>query len=231
MASAYDRQGDLLHVVEPHRPDPNRRLIGRWLVWSTFLIMITVAVAQYFHVSGQLSFGFENWRPFLYAYLLWCIALGASRILIHGEKGKRALFVLPGVMFVAAIVIFPLAFGLYISFSDWNLSSLTGRKFNGLDNVRQMINDAYYWNAILNMGYHVLAIAVEYATAFGLALLLNSEIRARRFFRVVFLLPLMLSPVAVSWMIGKSMLEIRWGPLASLARTLGWENPAFFFIA
>jgi multiple sugar transport system permease protein len=58
--------------------------------------------------------------------------------------------------------------------------------------------------------------------------LLNAEIRARRFFRVVFLLPLMLSPVAVSWMIGKSMMEIRFGPLASLGRALGWETPSFF---
>ena len=38
----------------------------------------------------------------------------------------------------------------------------------------------------------------------------------------------MLSPVAVSWMIGKSMLEIRFGPVARFARWLGWDNPAFF---
>jgi len=64
--------------------------------------------------------------------------------------------------------------------------------------------------------------------AFGLALLLNAEIRARKFFRVVFLLPLMLSPVAVSWMIGKSLMEYRFGPAAMLARYLGWDDPAFF---
>jgi multiple sugar transport system permease protein len=58
--------------------------------------------------------------------------------------------------------------------------------------------------------------------------LLNAQIRARRFFRVAFLLPLMLSPVAVSWMIGKSMLEFRFGPVSQLARALGWEDPAFF---
>jgi multiple sugar transport system permease protein len=69
---------------------------------------------------------------------------------------------------------------------------------------------------------------VEYAIAFGVALLLNAQIRARKFFRVAFLLPLMLSPVAVSWMIGKSMMEIRFGPLARLARALGWDDPAFF---
>jgi multiple sugar transport system permease protein len=38
----------------------------------------------------------------------------------------------------------------------------------------------------------------------------------------------MLSPVAVSWMIGKSMMEYRFGPAATLARNLGWDSPAFF---
>jgi multiple sugar transport system permease protein len=38
----------------------------------------------------------------------------------------------------------------------------------------------------------------------------------------------MLSPVAVSWMVGKSMMEIRFGPLAHLARLLGWSSPQFF---
>ena len=38
----------------------------------------------------------------------------------------------------------------------------------------------------------------------------------------------MLSPVAVSWMIGKSMLEFRFGPVSKLVRPLGWEDPAFF---
>ncbi len=78
------------------------------------------------------------------------------------------------------------------------------------------------------MVWYVLAIGVEYAIAFGLALLLNGQIRARKFFRVAFLMPLMLSPVAVSWMVGKSMLEPRFGPLAQLARAIGWENPSFF---
>ena len=64
------------------------------------------------------------------------------------------------------------------------------------------------------MVYYVLAVLVQYAIAFGLALLLNAEIRARKFFRVAFLLPFMLSPVAVSWMIGKSLMEYRFGPVA-----------------
>ncbi|MGO8366677.1 carbohydrate ABC transporter permease, partial [Rhizobium johnstonii] len=50
----------------------------------------------------------------------------------------------------------------------------------------------------------------------------------RKFFRVAFLLPFMLSPVAVSWMIGKSLMDFRSGPLPHLARAIGWDNPSFF---
>ena len=127
-----------------------------------------------------------------------------------------------------SLTVFPLLFGLVIAFSDWNLSSPDGRHFNGLTNVRQMWADPFYWNALFNMFWYVLAILVEYTIAFGLALALNAEIRARKFFRVAFLLPLMLSPIAVSWMIGKSMLEARFGPVARLARFFGWETPSFF---
>ena len=38
----------------------------------------------------------------------------------------------------------------------------------------------------------------------------------------------MLSPVAIGWMIGKSLMENRFGPLANFARWLGWSNVAFF---
>ena len=91
-----------------------------------------------------------------------------------------------------------------------------------------MLADPYYRNALRNMVFYVLAVLVEYVIAFGLALLLNAEIRARKFFRVVFLLPLCCRPVAVSWMIGKSLMEYRFGPAARLARLLGWDTPAFF---
>jgi len=74
--------------------------------------------------------------------------------------------------------------------------------------------------------FYVLTVLVQYVIAFGLALLLNADIKGRKFFRVAFLLPFMLSPVAVSWMIGKSMLEYRFGPVTRLLRFLGWEIPS-----
>jgi multiple sugar transport system permease protein len=205
-----------------------RRRAGHLVFWLGTALLVLVAILQILDANGTLAIGFGNWRPLLYAYLVWGVALGFRQVLVHGEKGWRALFILPAALFVVAMVVFPLIFGIGIALSDWNLASLTGGKFNGLDNLYQAIRDPFYLNALANMVFYVLMVLVEYVVAFGLALLLNAEIKARRFFRVAFLLPLMLSPVAVSWMIGKSMTEIRFGPLAKLARSLGWENPAFF---
>jgi len=220
--------GDLLHVVTNDNIPSRRRAFGRAIVRASVALLLGIAAAQTLDRTGTLDLGFADWRPTLYAYVLWALCLCWAQVLVHGEQGKRVLFVLPAVLFVVSLVVFPLIFGLIIAFSDWNLSSPTGRKFNGLDNLRQMWTDPFYWNALRNMIWYMLAIIVEYAIAFGLALLLNSQIRARKFFRVAFLMPLMLSPVAVSWMIGKSMLEPRFGPLARLARFFGVENPSFF---
>ncbi len=204
-----------------------RQSLGRWLLWLGSALLALVALAQIVNATGVFPLGLTDWRPLLYAFVVWGVCLGVSRVLIHGEAGEQSLFVLPALLFTIAMVIFPTIFGLYIAFTDWNLSG-SGQRFNGLDNFYQMMGDPYFWNALLNMVYYVLAVLVQYAIAFGLALLLNADIVARKFFRVSFLLPLMLSPVAVSWMIGKSLMENRYGPIATLARYLGWQDPAFF---
>ena len=222
-----DIEGDLLHTVTADNISDRRQRMGKALAWGTALLCVTLALWQFAYQSGLVIAGFETWRPVLYAYMLWATTLCVAQVIVNGEKGKRALFVLPATLFVVSLVVFPLIFALYISFTDWNLASAAGPQPNGWANVIQLWNDAFYWNALKNMVYYVLAVGVEYMIAFGLALLLNAQIRARKFFRVVFLLPLMLSPVAVSWMIGKSMLEVRFGPISRIIRELGFE-PSFF---
>lgn len=144
-------------------------------------------------------------------------------------KGERRLFLLPAVLVALAVVIFPTLFGLYVSFTDWQLNDPTGRQFNGLENFRQIAGDGRFWNALRNNFIFVgIGVPLQYAIALGLALLLNQEIRGRRFFRVVFLLPFMMSPVAAGWMIGRSIFDAQRGPLADLLRTLGFESISFF---
>lgn len=228
MEGALAAVGDHHYQISSERVSAGRRNAGRWLLALATLGLVAVLVFEVMTTRGSISNLSANWRPMMYAYVAWSIAMGVSQVLRRGEAGWQALFVLPAVLFTVAVVVFPTLFGFYIASLDWNLSSVEGPHFNGLSNFVQLFHDAYYWNAMLNMVYYVVAVLVEYAIAFALALLLNSEIRARKFFRVSFLLPFMLSPVAVSWMIGKSIMEYRFGPAATLARYLGWSTPAFF---
>lgn len=217
------------HFETAHEDVSERQIsLGRLLFRLASAILVAVILLQIADASGVVSIGLPNWRPTMYAFGLWGVALGVSQVMTLGETGQQRLFVLPALLFTAAMVIFPTFFGLYIAFTDWNLNAQSGHHLNGLENLRTLFNDSYFWNALGNMVFYVLTVGVQYFIAFGLALLLNAEIRGRKFFRVAFLLPFMLSPVAVSWMIGKSIMENRFGPLATFARFLGWENPAFF---
>ncbi len=220
--------GDLIHVVSNQGISEGRQRAGRILIRGSFLVLLVVLALQAADALGILDLPFANWQPTMYAWVAWCVCLCVGKVLINGEQGKRLMFVLPSALLVVSLTVIPLLLGIAIAFSDWNLSSPDGPRFAGLGNIEKMLGDPFYWNALGNMVWYALAIFVELAIAFGLALVLNAQIRARKFWRVAFLLPLMLSPVAVSWMIGKSMLEFRFGPVAQFMRAIGWEQPAFF---
>src|SRR5258708_4462941 len=160
---------DHLHEAVTYGISPGRKMAGRTLIRLATLGLAVIVLVQALHVAGATAIGFDNWRPVLYAFVLWAVALGAGQVMQRGEQGHQALFVLPALLFTIAMVIFPTFFGLYIAFTDWNLSSLTGRHFNGLDNIRTLLQDSYFWNALGNMVLYVLAVVVQYAIAFGLA--------------------------------------------------------------
>ena len=163
-------------MLQTHRSDASAEL-GRWVFRLASAVLILVGVLQILNATDVADVGLTDWRPFLYAFLLWSVALGANQVLTRGEAGQQALFVLPALLFTLAMVIFPTLFGFYIAFTNWNLNGASSHHFNGLDNLITLWNDAYFWNALGNMVFYVLSVLVQYAIAFGLALLLNAEIR------------------------------------------------------
>ena len=61
---------------------------------------------------------------------------------------------------------------------------------------------------------------MQYCLGLGLALLLNQEIRFRRFFRVAFLVPMMLTPAAVGY-VGRMLFNESMGPINDIIQHLG----------
>ena len=130
---------------------PERLSLGKWIFRFASAILLIVAALQIADAAGLASIGFADWRPTLYAFFAWCVALAIAQVLEHGVLGQQRLFVLPALLFTGAMVIFPTLFGLSIAFTDWNLNAQGGHHFNGLANLRTLWGDAYFWNALGNM--------------------------------------------------------------------------------
>ena len=206
----------------------SRQTIGRALFVIASVVTLALSVVQLLKTLGLTTVGFENWRPIVVAFLGWAVCLCASLILTRGQRGERAVFLLPAVLITVAFIIFPTLYALFMAFHNWNLSAVAGRQFTGLDNFRRLFADRAFWVAMQNMAYYVAAVLAQYVIAYGLAILLNQQVRGRKFFRVIFLLPFMLSPVAVSFMIGKTLLNSQYGPVVPVLNWLGVADVSFY---
>ncbi len=74
--------------------------------------------------------------------------------------------------------------------------------------------------------YVFTGIALQYLLGLGLALLTTQKLPGRRFFRVVFLLPMMITPVGVAYMF-RMIADTTKGPLAPIWALLGLQNTSW----
>jgi multiple sugar transport system permease protein len=83
-----------------------------------------------------------------------------------------------------------------------------------------MLGDERLHSTIRNTLFYVVAgVAIQYVLGFGLALVLSQEFFGRNLVRVIFLMPMMMTPVAAAYT-GRMMFDSSISPLAQLQRTL-----------
>lgn len=120
------------------------------------------------------------------------------------EHHPVLLFTLPAGIVVFILMVFPVFYTLYMSLHSWFASSLTQPDFIGLQNFqRAFLQDERFRNAIwLTIYFTALATALQLVLGVSLALLLNRPFRGKGFFRSLFLLPMVATPVAIAlvWM-------------------------------
>lgn len=127
----------------------------------------------------------------------------------------------PAVAFVLLLSVFPLAFSLGMTFTNWNLL-LGSPEFHGFANWERLLADPAFRVAATNTVFIlVVGVALQYTIGLGLALLVLQIRRGQRFFRVLFLMPMMVSPVAVGFIIGRMVLSETQGPIADTLNRFG----------
>src|SRR5262245_42155361 len=157
-------------------------------------------------------------------------ALGSIRL----TDGRFAvLLVAPAVGAIFLVVLFPLLYSLWLSFTDVNLLRTTGPaiewggvrvplfKWIGLRNYTRVFEDPLYWSSLWRTLYFVGAFVVE-ATLVGLgtALVLNERFAGRPIMRSLLLIPWSLSRVVVG-LLWIGILDFEFGALNGLLHQVG----------
>ncbi len=122
-------------------------------------------------------------------------------------------FVLPVIIILLAISIFPLIYSFYLSLCQWDIGTGAARTFVGARNYLRLFTDSRLWNAMRNTGLELLfGVGTQFLLGLSLALLLNRVFRGRSLVVTLFLLPMMISPVVVGC-IWKIIYHYQYGPL------------------
>src|SRR5215831_643797 len=117
-----------------------------------------------------------------------------------GRAGRW--FLLPGLVFLFAIDLMPLAYSGWVSFYNWWLIRPRDIRFGGLANYARFADDPEFTRAVVvTTVFTVGAVLVEFLAGLALALLFAQPFRFLRPLRVLLLLPLFVVPVvgATMW--------------------------------
>ncbi len=114
------------------------------------------------------------------------------------ERNLRILFPLPAIIFVALLMIFPVLYTLFLSFTNWNLTSGMPLSFNGIDSYLRVLAETRFRHAVgRTFFFTFFAVVTEGFLGVAIALILNRTFAGKSIAKLLLLLPLVATPVAV----------------------------------
>lgn len=104
---------------------------------------------------------------------------------------QQAVFVGPGLLFFAIIVLVPFSLGFYYSFTEWNGLDLDKAVWTGMDNLNRIFtNDPKFWDAfVFTIKFTVVTVLATNLIAFFLALVLVNALKFQKGLRTIFFMP------------------------------------------
>src|SRR6202162_3387938 len=112
------------------------------------------------------------------------------------------LLLVPALGAIAAVSIYPVILGLWLSFRDTTLSSPTDT-FVGLDNYQRLFSDSQFWNAwVHTMEFTGASTLLETSVGLLIALILAKRFLGRGLVRAAMLVPWAIPTVVTSKMFG-----------------------------
>lgn len=109
------------------------------------------------------------------------------------------LFMSPTIFTIGVFVVIPILYALYLSFNDVQLLGGIGYEFIGLENYTRTFDDERAMIALKNTAEYVfIVVPIQTVLALLLAAALNSNIRGKNAFRIIFFLPTVTSSAVLT---------------------------------
>lgn len=130
------------------------------------------------------------------------------------DRNFSWVFPMPAIVILLALMVFPVGYTLYLSFTKWTPTSVGSPELVGLENyIKLILEDERFRNALWRtIWFTVAAVGIQTVLGVSLALIFNREFAGRGIVRTIFLMSMVATPVAIAlvWMM---ILDINTGIL------------------
>ncbi len=115
------------------------------------------------------------------------------------EKRKNfMIFMFPSILILMVTIAGPLLYSFVTSFFSTDLKYSGLGEFVGFQNYMTALQDRYFIDSILTtFHFSIFVVAMEFIIGFGIALLLNTNVKGKNIFFSIIIVPMMITPIAV----------------------------------
>jgi len=143
-----------------------------------------------------------------------------------GSNRNFNYFILPCILILLAINIYPLLYSIYISFHSLSFSS-QDIPFVGFSNFIEVLKNPVFWYSIqTTFLFVVVAVSIEMVLGSSIALLLNQNLVGKGLYVPLITIPMMVTPIAVAT-IWKFMYLPSWGIINYFLSLIGIRKIAW----
>lgn len=134
------------------------------------------------------------------------------------------VFLVPPLLLYGAAVLFPILQSLFLSFFRWD--GITEMEFVGISNYTEMLTgDTVFWTSFWNsLGYLAICLVLQLGGALIVASLLLKVTRGRELIKTLYLLPAVISTVAIALLFQRIYSLEPIGLVNQLLQWVGLEN-------
>lgn len=116
-------------------------------------------------------------------------------------KQENAILASPMVLFLLALLGFPVVLSIIYGFSEASFESLVSPKFIGLENFRLVLQDSSFWDAAwFSLRFGVITALLECLLGLFLAVYLAPLIRKHGWMVAVLIIPMIVAPAMIGLM-------------------------------